>query len=561
MKQISLLFIETSVFFFSSVNIFTSNYNNNNTTEINRIDFESINNNNNNNNKPNQNFIYDKRKTASDKFQNRLNYFNMPKGIEERSSSSNNNYITNQNMFPQFPIHKKIKEYNDNNYNNNYYQPQMPNNYNYAALPTENQFPNKMYNNNDVNHDTMNNTGETKYEYNTNKDENQEYYNNFTTKEPPTNRRQRRHSKLKEETINEIQLHNPKSKEETSDTKENNLIKYNVDDPKKQISGIRSSAYVTGYNNGRNNRKSCCGIKMKIEKNTVDMEKAKNNINNEIEKTIIEKFKNITFNIELKNEEVDDIRNLVFGDINKIISYNKKKGKKLKEGKKEKIKKKKNNKKSKEEKEKEDKDKIIAAKMSITESCIEKIKNNYENYFNYKKEVNSVICLFRKFKESLDVELADLQINDNKDKEILNNDNNIVTKIFEKHFDKEIENIITNNDSIRKEYEKYIKNSKFDELLGKLSDDKDEDRKDRYEKLLKAFSYIKNKTLIDSKEKKNNIEYFADNIKERLMENIIKKVIKKVSEEGKKEENKGIIVIENQDGGNIEQNKLKTKKN
>ena len=45
------------------------------------------------------------------------------------------------------------------------------------------------------------------------------------------------------------------------------------------------------------------------------------------------------------------------------------------------------------------------------------------------------------------------------------------------------------------------------------------------------------------------------------MENIIKKVIKKVSEEGKKEENKGIIVIENQDGGNIEQNKLKTKKN
>ena len=199
--------------------------------------------------------------------------------------------------------------------------------------------------------------------------------------------------------------------------------------------------------------------------------------------------------------------------------------------------------------------------MSITESCIEKIKNNYENYFNYKKEVNSVICLFRKFKESLDVELADLQINDNKDKEILNNDNNIVTKIFEKHFDKEIENIITNNDSIRKEYEKYIKNSKFDELLGKLSDDKDEDRKDRYEKLLKAFSYIKNKTLIDSKEKKNNIEYFADNIKERLMENIIKKVIKKVSEEGKKEENKGIIVIENQDGGNIEQNKLKTKKN
>ena len=526
MKQISLLFLETSVFFFSSVTIFTSNYNNNNnTTEINRIDFEPIDNNN-NNNKPNQNFIYDKRKTASDKFQNRLNYFNMPKGIEERSSS-NNNYITNQNMFPQFPIHKKIKEYNDNNYNNNYYQPQMPNNYNYAALPTENQFPNEMYNNNDVNHDTMNNTGETKYEYNTNKDENQEYYNNFTTKEPPTNRRQRRHSKLKEETINEIQLHNPKSKEETSDTKKGILIKHSVDDPKKQISGIRSSAYVTGYNNGRNNGRGCCGIKMKIEKNTVDMAKAKKNINNEIEKTIIEKFKNITFNIELNNEEIEDIRDLVTANMDdntkKIVkesTENKKNKEKSKKSKKEK------------EKEKENKRKIICAKISITRSCISYITDNCGETENFTK------TLFMRFLDSLNSELNFLLEKNDIHEKGLNKDNEVI-KIFEDHFDKEIKNIMTNNNFIRKKYKEFIE-SKINKDLGDNLKKKNTHENDEYKNFLtEAFNCIKNKTSRYNKSIMEK-EKFADNMKEKLVkdivEKVINKVIEKVSEEGKKGE-------------------------
>ena len=644
MKQISLLFLETSVFFFSSVNIFTGNGNNSqpytrkriensNNTTVNKEIYRNpkikkqYNNTYNNNYYPNQNITISKinnrpeikkrynnnNNTAQNIFSTNNEIYN--KKIPSRKDNAFNYdksiFASNNNNSNQIPYINPLKKNNYNYRKQNmipsnyeiYNKTQIPNNNNNnnnnttQNISTSNQFYDEMnYNNNNINCNTINNTEETQHGYNINQNKNQGYStNNFgmipgkefsnrqqyirnkqlhlseLEKEPPINM-QRYNSKLEEETINEIQRYHLELKEKTSDTKKDILINHGVVDPKKQIPGIRSSAYVTGYNNGRNNGRGCCGIKMKIEKNTVDMAKAKKNINNEIEKTIIEKFKNITFNIVLDNNEIKEIRESVFGNIDKIIIDNKEEVKEEEEEKEEekegKRKKKKSKKKLKEEQEKEIKRKIIAAKISIVQSCIEEIKNDDGTYFSNNDENNNAISLFEKFKNLLNTELKNLQIYGNKGKEILDNGDNEVKKIFEKHFGKKIENIITDDDFIRKEYGKFNE-SEINEGLRELDELKKENYDEYKERLNEFFKCIKTKTLANINEKKT--KEFAANMKNELVGNIIEKVSEKVSIEKVKE--KGIEIInkntskeddnknKNKNDGYIELKELDTKKN